>query len=173
MQDTELDYRSEEERRREEEERELLRKIRREVRRVSSGDADEQMLEEMREDEEREREEAEKQAAEEERLRRRHSSWLWQMFSGSILVRSGVSRYYKYALLIAVMFFCSILTIFNSLRLDKKFTQVEAETQLLRERSIRIQERRYRNTTHSAIVRQLKERGIDLQDSNSSTEIIE
>ena len=171
MQDTEFDNRSEEERRREEEERELLRKIRREVRRVSPGEADDQMREEMLEDEERRREEEELRAADEERLRRRHSSWLWQMFSGSILTRSGMSRYYKYALLIAVMFFCSILTIFNSLRLDKKFAHVEAETQLLRERSIRMQERRYRRTTHSAIVRQLRERGIDLRDPDNMSQI--
>lgn len=169
MQDTELDYVSEEERRREEEERELRRKIRREVRRVRSGEADD----EIREDEEREREEQEQREAAEERQRRRHSSWLWQMFSGSILMRSGMSRYYRYALLIAMMFFCSILTIFNALRLDKRFTQVESQTQLLREKSIRMQERRYRQTTHSAIVRRLKERGIDLRDSNSTTEIIE
>ena len=169
MQDTELDYRSEEERQREEQERELLRKIRREVRRVRSGEADE----EMREEEEAERQEQEQRAAEEERTRRRHSSWFWQMFSGSILVRSGVSRYYKYALAIAVMFFLSILTIFNALRLDKRFTQVEAQTQLLRERSIRMQERRYRLTTHSAIIRRLKERGIDMRDPNNTTEILE
>ena len=169
MQDTDFDYNSEEERIREEEERELRRKIRREVRRVRSGEADD----EIREDEEQEREEMQQRQAEEERLRRRHSSWLWQLFSGSILVRSGVSRYYKYALAIAVMFFFSILAIFNALRLDKRFTQVEAQTQLLRERSIRMQERRYRQTTHSAIVRRLKERGIDLRDSNNATEIIE
>ena len=169
MQDTEFDYVTEEERRREEEERELLRKIRREVRRVSSGEADDEILE----DEEREREEEQQRKAEEERLRRRHSSWLWQMFSGSILMRSGMSKYYRYALAIAVMFFLSILTIFNSLRLDKKFTQVESQTQLLRERSIRMQERRYRHTTHSAIVRRLRERGIDLRDPNGATEIID
>ena len=169
MQDTELDYSSEEERRREEEERELRRKIRREVRRVRSGEADD----EIREDEELERAEQEEREAAEERQRRRHSSWMWQMFSGSILMRSGMSKYYRYVLLIALMFFCSILTIFNALRLDKRFTQVEAETQLLRERSIRMQERRYRQTTHSAIVRRLKERGIDLRDPNNATEIIE
>ena len=75
--------------------------------------------------------------------------------------------------IVYVMFFCSILTIFNALRLDKRFTQVEAETQLLRERSIRMQERRYRQTTHSAIVRRLEERGIELRDAGSATEIIE
>ena len=169
MQDTDFDYNSEEERLQQQQEQELLRKIRREVRRVRSGEADDQ----MREEEELERQEQQEREAEEERLRRRHSSWLWQMFSGSILVRSGVSRYYKYALAIAVMFFLSILTIFNALRLDKQFTQVESRTQLLRERSIRMQERRYRLTTHSAIVRRLKERGIDLQDANNTTEIIE
>lgn len=169
IEDTELDYASEEERRREEEERELRRKIRREVRRVSSGEADD----EMREDEEREREERQQREEAEARQRRRHSSWMWQMFSGSILTRSGMSRYYRYALAIAVMFFCSILTIFNALRLDKRFTQVESETQLLRERSIRMQERRYRQTTHSAIVRRLEERGIELRDAGSATEIIE
>ena len=169
MQDTDFDYNSEEERLQQQQEQELLRKIRREVRRVRSGEADDQ----MREEEELERQEQQEREAEEERQRRRHSSWLWQMFSGSILVRSGVSRYYKYALAIAVMFFLSILTIFNALRLDKQFTQVESRTQLLRERSIRMQERRYRLTTHSAIVRRLKERGIDLQDANNTTEIIE
>ena len=57
----------------------------------------------------------------------------------------------------------------NGLRRDVYKRQV----QLLRERSVRLQEQSFRSTTHSAVVRALAERGIPLYDPAAPGEIIE
>lgn len=157
----------EEERRREEEE--FARRVRREVRRMERGEADD----DIRADEEAEAAERAEAIARERRERRRRSSMFWQLLSGSILVREGVSKYYPYMLTIAGMFFLSIVVMFWSLHLDRRFSRLDREVQMLRERSIRLQEQRYQRTTHSAIVEQLRARGIELQDPVTPGEIIE
>lgn len=151
----------EEARRRQEEE--FARRVRREVLRIERGEADEDIRADMeREEEERQR-----------RERRRKASTFWQLFSGTILVHEGVSKYYPYMLSIAGMFFLSIAVMFTTLHLDMKYSRLEREVQILRERSIRLQEQRYRRTTHSAIVERLRERGIELTDPPAPGEIIE
>ena len=87
--------------------------------------------------------------------------------------REGVSKYYPYMLTIAGMFFLSIVVMFWSLHLDMRYTRLERDVQKLRERSIRMQEQRYQRTTHSAIVRQLEARGIELYDPLVPGEIID
>lgn len=167
--DHEFDPITPEEETRQREEAEFARRVRREVLRIERGEAEE----EIRADEERE---AEARAEEEERARRerrRTSSTFWQLFSGTILVREGVSRYYPYMLSIAGMFLASIAVMFWALHLDMKYSRLEREVQILRERSIRLQEQRFRHTTHSAIVERLRERGIELQDPAAPGEIIE
>ncbi len=168
-QDHEFDPITPEEQARREEEAEFARRVRREVRRMESGEADD----DIRADEEREAR-AEAEAREREaRERCRRSSTFWQLFSGSILVREGVSKYYPYLLTIAGMFFLSIVVIFWSLHLDMRYTRLERDVQKLRERSIRLQEQRFQRTTHSAIIEQLRARGIDLYDPLAPGEIIE
>ena len=129
--------------------------------------------EDIRADEEREAEERAEAEERERRERRRRSSTFWQLFSGTILVREGVSKYYPYMLTIAGMFFLSIMVMFWSLHLDMRYTRLERDVQKLRERSIRLQEQRYQRTTHSAIVEQLRARGIELYDPQAPGEIIE
>lgn len=169
MQDVEFNPKSEEDLLREEQERELARRIRREVRRINSGEADEDILadEEQEADEQRAQEEARR------RQERRQRSLLWMLASGTIMLRSGVEQNYRYALTIAGMFLISIIAIFNALRIDMKYTRTEHETQLLREKSIRLQERRYQCTTYSALCDSLQRRGIPLYDASSPSEIIE
>ena len=145
-------------------EAEFARRVRREVLRIERGEAEEEIRADL------EREAAEKAEAEE---RERRASTFWQLFSGTILVREGVSKYYPYMLSIAGMFFLSIAVMFTALHLDMKYTRLEREVQILRERSIRLQEQRYSRTTHSAIVERLRERGIDLSDPSAPGEIIE
>ena len=164
--DHEFDPVTPEEQARREQEEEFARRVRREVRRMERGEAEE----DIRADEERE---AEERAEAEERERRRRSSTFWQLFSGTILVREGVSKYYPYMLTIAGMFFLSIMVMFWSLHLDMRYTRLERDVQKLRERSIRLQEQRYQRTTHSAIVEQLRARGIELYDPQAPGEIIE
>lgn len=150
-------------------EEEFARRVRREVLRMERGEADEEIRADL------EREAQERAAAEEEarRERRRRANLVRQFFSGTILVREGASRYYVYMLYMAGMFFLSIVVMFSALHLDMRYSRVEREVQLLRERSIRLEEQRYRRTTHSAVVERLRERGIELQDALTPSEIIE
>ncbi len=158
--DHEFDPVSPEEQARREAEAEFARRVRREIRRVNSGEADE----ELRADLEREAAEQAEARARERKERLRRKSTFWQLVSGTILVREGISRYYPYMLCIAGMFFLSIVMMFTALHLDMKYSRLENEVQKLRERSLRLEERRFRATTHSAVVEQLHERGIDLCD---------
>lgn len=143
--DTEFDPATDADREAAAREAELARKIRREVLRVQRGEADD----DLRADREAEQE----QRAEQERAarmeRRRKSSFLWLLFSGNILVRESFSGYYRYLIYMAVTFFVSIFVMFTALHLDMKYTRLEREVQLLRERSVRLQEQSFRSTTHS------------------------
>lgn len=150
------------------EEEALDRRIRRMVVRVQSGEEDEQ-IERDRAKEEAERE-AEAEAKNKERKRRQRLSW--QIFSGSILTSRGVADNYRYFAVIAVMCLVSIAVMFASLYADLRYSQMESEVQLLRERSIRLQEQLHRQTTHQAVREELSRRGIDLQDPHQTKEIL-
>ena len=139
---------------------EFARRVRREVLRVNRGEADE----EIRADMAREAEERAEERLRARKERHRRASTLWQLISGTILVREGLSRYYPYMLCIAGMFFLSIMMMFTALHLDMKYSRLENEVQWLRERSIRMEEQRFRSTTHSAVVEELHRRGIELSD---------
>ena len=169
MRDHEFDPVTPEEREQQARDAEFDRRVRREVLRIQRGEADD----DIRADEEREA--AERAAGEERarRERRRRSSTFWQLFSGTILLREGVSKYYPYMLSVAGMFFLSIVVMFWSLHLDLKYSRLEREVQMLRERSIRLEEQRYRRTTHSAVAARLRERGIDLQDPRTPGETLD
>ena len=161
--DTEFDPATDADREAAAREAELARKIRREVLRVQRGEADD----DLRADREAEQERAARME------RRRKSSFLWLLFSGNILVRESFSGYYRYLIYMAVTFFVSIFVMFTALHLDMKYTPLERELQLLRERPVRLQEQSFRSTTHSAVVRALAERGIPLYDPAAPGEIIE
>ena len=136
---------------------------------MERGEADEEIRADL------EREAQERAAAEEEarRERRRRANLVRQFFSGTILVREGASRYYVYMLYMAGMFFLSIVVMFFGLGLDMRHSELEREVQLLRERSIRLQEQRFRATTYSAIVARLRERGIALREPPAPGEVID
>lgn len=160
--------RAEEEARRAEEEL-FARRVRREVLRVQRGEA-EADLQADREAEAEERREVEEQEA---RRARRRANPFFRLVSGSILVGEQASRYYPYMLTIAGMFFLNIVVLFWSLHLDLNYSRLEREVQKLRERSIRLEEQRYRLTTHSAVAAELARRGMELRDPQAPLEIIE
>lgn len=166
--DHEFDPVTDQQRAAQEQEEELARKIRREVMRVHSGEANAEILAD------REREEAEQEirTEAEQREQRRLSSTFWLLFSGNILVKKGASEYYRYMICIAGMFFISIFVMFTALHLDMKYSRLAREVQMLRERSTRLQELRFRHTTHSAIVAELQKRGIALYDPVAPGEIL-
>ena len=165
LRDTEFDPVNPEEEARRRQDEELARRVRREVLRIGRGEADEEIRADM------EREAAERAEAEERenKERRRRASLVRQFFTGTILVREGVSRSYPYMLCMAVMLFASIFVMFMALRLDMRHTELEREVQKLRERSIRLEEERFRTTTHSAIVERLRQRNIPLYDAPGET----
>lgn len=167
--DTDFNPRSEEELLQEERDRELARRIRREVRRVQSGEADDDLAE----DRAREEAEAEEQAARQARERRRAANPIRGLLTGNILRQEWLVGHYRYPLLIAGTFLLSIIVMFWALRLDMTHTRTEREVELLREKAIRLQEQRSRQTTHSAIVEQLRQRNIPLHDPTVPGEIIE
>ena len=80
----------------------LARTIRREVLRMNSGEAED----DLRIDREQMEAERAERAAEEEKSRKRSSSLWRQMFSGRILLHDNVRENYRYIGIIAAMFFC-------------------------------------------------------------------
>lgn len=104
---------------------------------------------------------------------RRRKNPLFRLVSGTILVGEQATRYYPYLVTFAVLFFLNIVVLFWSLHLDRRYLRLEREVQKLRERSIRLEEQRYRITTHSAIVREIERRGLGLADPVRPGEIID
>lgn len=147
----------------------LARTIRREVLRMNSGEAED----DLRIDREQMEAERAERAAEEEKSRKRSSSLWRQMFSGRILLHDNVRENYRYIGIIAAMFFASIVVLFWTLSLDIRYARLTTEVQLLHERSIRLQEQCYRRCSHSAIVESLRERGLELYDPLRPNEVIE
>ena len=80
---------------------------------------------------------------------------------------------YRYFAAIAVMCFISIVVMFAALYADLRYSRAEQDVQLLRERSIRLQEQLHRRTTHQAIRDSLAARGIDLRNPRQKTSVLE
>ena len=152
-----------------EEDEEFRRRVRREVLRMQSGEADKDI---ERDQEEIEQEQAQAEA-EAEQKRKHRSRLFWQLFSGNILVNKSVADNYRYFIAIAVMCFISIAVMFMVLYADLNYSRLERDLQLVRERSIRLQEQLYSRTTHAAVKQELQRRGIPLQDPNKATEVVE
>lgn len=167
--DTDFNPMTDEELLRRKQEEELARRIRREVRRVQRGDADEEMAaEEAEEIQQRAHQEA---LAERENQRSKHP--LRGLITGNILRQEWLTVHYRYPLLIAAVFLLSIVVMFWSLRLDMRLTQTERRVQLLRERALHLKEERSRLTSHSAVVEELRRRNIPLEDPRVPHEIID
>ncbi len=158
-----------EERLKREQDEELARRIRREVRRVQSGEADPEIEEEIAQEEA----EKEEKKLSEERAKRRAASPLRGIFTGNILRQEWLTGHYRYPLIIAAVFLLSIIVMFWSLRLDMTLSREQREVQLLREKAVRLSEQRNRITTHSAVVEELRRRGIPLEDPIEPTQKID
>ena len=160
---------SEEELRQQQEDELFRRRVRDEVRRIQSGEAQQDI---ERDIEEQEAIEAE-QIREEARKRLKRSRLFYQLFSGSILQNSSVTKHYGHLIAIAVASLVSIMVMFTALYADMKYSRLEREVQLMRERSIRLREQLYQRTTHAAVVEELQKRGINLQEPRKRREVVE
>ena len=96
-----------------------------------------------------------------------------QIVLGTILSADSMRENYRYVISIAVMLFLSIVMLFSSLGSYLRYTKLEDEVHLLRERAIRMSEERYEHSSHSAIVRKLNERGIKLDDPREPHELLD
>lgn len=160
---------TEEELQKQEQDKEFRRRVRDEVRRVQSGEAQEDIERDIEEEQAIEAE----QQRQEARKRLKRSNLFYQLFSGSILQSSIVTRHYGHLIAIAVASLLSIMIMFATLYADIKYSRLEREVQLLRERSIRLREQLYQHTTHAAVVEELQKRGIKLQEPRKRRGIVE
>ena len=144
----------------------LRRMVRTEIRRVQTGAADADIAEDIAREEE--------QTALEERAskRPRWIVWLNGIVTGDILLAEEVKRVYTLLTILGVIFFASIATIFGALQRDLRCNQLEKEVALLKERAIRTSEECYKHSSHSAILRKLKERGIEIEDPKTQPKIL-
>ena len=110
-------------------------------------------------------EENEEEATEEKKSWWRSAlSFISSFATGRILVHNETKRIYNLFILLGAIFLASILTIFAHLQKDLQWSKLHKEVETLRDRATRTSEIRIEHTSHSAILRQLKERNIDLQD---------
>ena len=144
----------------------LRRVVRTEIRRVQTGAADKDIADDIaREEEER--------AMEEQKTKQpRWLVWINSVITGDILLAKEVERIYTLLTMLGVIFFASIATIFGSLQRDMRYRELEKEVALLKERAIRTSEECYRHSSHSAIVRKLAERNIEIEDPKNQPKIL-
>ena len=135
-----------------------------------TSEDDDHFSQEPLSEEEREQIEREKQAEErrEQARLRREANPVWQFVSGNWLVKEGVTESYRYLIMVAVVLFLSVVSIFTALKLDQNYAKGEDNLQLLRERSFHYRKMRFNKTSHSAIVEELKRREIPLIEPNES-----
>lgn len=118
-------------------------------------------------------EEEQEEARREARRIAREKNVFWQFISGNFLILEGITGAYRYLLIVAATLFISVVSIFYSFHLGEKYTSRESQVQLLHERKLEYQRERFNKTSHTAIVKELKRRGIPLYDIQESKTIIE
>ena len=94
------------------------------------------------------------------------------LFTGEIVLNPTISKGYDYLFYMALLFLLSIVALFSSLHMQIRENRAVEEVRLLEERALRSEEQRLRSTTHSAIVNELSERGIELYDATEPVTVI-
>ena len=94
------------------------------------------------------------------------------IFTGEIILNPSISKGYDYLFYMALLFLLSIVALFSSLHMQIRENRAVEEVRLLEERALRSEEQRLRSTTHSAIVNELRERGIELYDATEPVTVI-
>ena len=94
------------------------------------------------------------------------------LFTGEIIINPTVSKGYDYLAYIAFLMLISIITLFSSLHMEIRENRLSEQVRLLGERAVRTEEQRVKATSHSAIVKALAERGIELNDCHEPVTII-
>lgn len=141
----------------------LRRIVRTEIRRVHTGAADADIAEDIR------REEA---LVEQQHNQPKWIVWLSHAMTGDVLILQEAERAYKLFGLLGIIFFSSIATIFAALHSDLYRSRLEKEVDLLHERAIRTREALHEHNSHTAIVRELSRRGIEMIDPHTQPRVI-
>ncbi|MFI3316371.1 MAG: hypothetical protein SNF93_02170 [Rikenellaceae bacterium] len=103
----------------------------------------------------------------------REANLFWQFISGNWLILEGIAGSYRYLLIVAATLFLSVVSIFYTFHLSEKYARKVSHVQLLQERSLEYQRARFNSTSHTAILKELRQRGIPLYDLQESKTIIE
>ena len=138
----------------------LRRMVRTEIRRVQTGAADGDIADDIA------REEQEKRAVA-KRQRSRFGGMVVKVITGDILLNERFKKVYTLLIVLGVIFFTSMATIYASFHSDLKRSKLQREVLRKKERAIRMNEECARYSSHSAIVRRLQERGIEIEDPKS------
>lgn len=144
----------------------LRRMVRTEIRRVQTGEADGDIADDIA------REERERALEEKQSKRPRWMGVALGVITGDILLAHAAKRVYALLTILGIIFFTSIATIFASLHSDLRCNKLEKEVALLKERAIRLSEQSYQLTSHTAILRQLESRGIEISDPTSQPKLL-
>ena len=107
--------------------------------------------------------------------KRKRPQWVTRVLSfvtGDILLAKEAERVYKFFLMLGIIFLASIAIIFTSLNRDLERSTLQKEVAMLKEKAIRYSEKCYQQTSHTAILQQIKSRGIKIEDPNSQPKIL-
>ena len=138
----------------------MRRLVRTEIRRIHSGEADEDIAEDI----------AREQALEVQKNEKK-SGWgskIERLVTGDIRLAEEASRVYNFLILLGVIFMISIFSMFASFQQEMRCSELQSEVELLKERSVRTSEARIQHSSHSAILEKLKKRGIKLEDPDAT-----
>ena len=95
------------------------------------------------------------------------------LLSGSILSKAEVRKFYPYMLLLAFLMLLYIANVFKMQQLHKQHDRLAAEVKELRAKSLTLSSIRMNATRQSEILKELKKRGIDLEESVVPPKIID
>ncbi|MBQ5648233.1 MAG: hypothetical protein IIV16_03810 [Alistipes sp.] len=145
----------------------LRRTVRTEIRRIQTGEANADIADDIAREEEEEALKEKKKGK-----KRRWVSLVNGLFTGDILLAEEASRVYNFLTLLGIIFLITIFAMFATFQQEKRCSDLRAEIMLLKEKAVRTSEERVNRTSHSAIINQLKERGIELEDPTTNPIIL-
>lgn len=104
---------------------------------------------------------------------RRQMSLLYQIAMGTILNSNFIRDNFRYWFILALMLLVSIVMLFTSLGVYTRYTKLDEEVQVLRNRAAELNRECFEESSHTSVSRRLEERGIDLRDPRTPWTIIE
>ncbi len=101
------------------------------------------------------------------------SQYINWILSGNILSKAEVRKQYPYIAFMALLTFIYITNIFNNQKLYRRQDRLTTQVKELRSKSLTLSSIRMSSTRQSAILKELRERGIPLRESLSPPTVVE